>query len=132
MFPTEQVRIDEEPMSIVSDFFVQSGTYAIMPFAKWLNDLILGVVQFDQYRTDSDIKYEIESTLKDLDKMGVLISRIFPFSMPFNKNNWEKISQRINTAVLTKKRTTPDKIKLFSFEEHEKIFSVNLHNLMRI
>ena len=132
MFPTEQKRIDEKPMTIVSDFFVQSGAYMSIPFAKWLSDLILVGSQFDQFKTDSDIKYELESTFKDLDEMGVLVSRLFPFSMPFTKNNWKKIAQRIHVAVLKKKRTTVDKIKLFSFEEHEELFSVNLHTLMRI
>jgi len=132
MLPTEQVRIDEKPMSIISDFFVQSGTNMSMPFAKWLSDLILVGSQSDPYKTDSDIKYELESSLKDLDKMGVLVYRLFPFSMPFNRSNWKKISHRIYASVLKKKRTSLNKIELFSFEEHEKLFSNNLHNLMRI
>lgn len=130
LFPVMSTDVEDRPMYLLSEFFVQSGCLNYMPFSDWLFDLIAIDLPVDA--SDSTQQFVLSNAIKNKDMQVVILSRIFPYSFTFNRSNWDSISQTLRRIVASKKNKSERFFVIEDFETHEELFSANVHTLLRV
>ena len=128
IFPIDKSIVENEPMRVFNDFYIQMNLDVSTPFSTWLNTFLVPLYNTGEYSTEQ-LTENISAILNDKMLLRQALLRLYPVQYDFNEQNWPYIQIEMERVIRNKRAR---KVTMVAYPVLEKILENGINRVLSV